>query len=86
MKLSELKRICEGAAEEHAKECRIHTRKFKEEFSPSRVKKMIELLESAEVFIHSHPCGCDPGNGITTRPYTCIKHEWLKDFNDEFGE
>lgn len=65
MKLSEQKRICEEA-----------TAKFMATFFPSRVKKMIELLERASEL-------CDIRcTGVIDEDHDA----WLQDFEREFGE
>lgn len=78
MKLSELKRICEEATEiliTYVPEDGI-TRKGT--IAPSRVKKMIELLEKAKESISLRD---QTNEGLWSGEVA-----WLKDFNEEFGE
>lgn len=79
MKLSELKRICEEATEiliTYVPEDGI-TRKGT--IAPSRVKKMIELLELARDFIGTN--SIDQMNGYHEVPEA---KSWLKTYKSEF--
>lgn len=71
MKLSELKRICEEANDVGCWDTDM-VLKYDGTFHPSRVKKMIELLERAQKIMI--------GNEVV------FAENWLKDLSEEFGE
>lgn len=78
MKISELKRICEEATPKILDGLSVPTNNalYHHSITPSRVKKMLELLERASEL-------CDIRcTGVIDEDHDA----WLQDFEREFGE